>query len=649
MPAPFSLRTCVGFVACLAAISVDAAIVSHPPMRALPTASNRVKADGPAKFVDAAKGNDANDGSEATPWRTLNHAAPKLQPGDTLYLRAGTYYESVAIKALGTADKPITIRTFPNELVILDGGFREFFDTPATAWEPLHSGQADEYRSTKSYPMGGGFGNFGDSLVPLHRYLTIADLRSTNEFYRDGLSDRTDDLQGIYSGPGVRRDPATGRIHVRLSHTQLPGLGENAYRGETDPRKLPLVIAGHDYTLAVEGSKHLRFQDLIFRGASRSAVLVTRDEEDINSDSEAIEFDGCTFYGSGSALRVNHTHGLKIVDCRMHGHSAPWLSRFSNKNRAYAGYLVVVEGRDFEIAHSLFTDHHDFLQCQQMNGLKFHHNLVDNFDDDGIEPGPNTGRGVTLVYQNHLSRILGTFTAHGSKPIAVDTVPGSGVYVFRNLIDLRLGTYKSPPTAADSDPTGAFLNHPSNGILTDHGSPAQPPYYVYHNTCIMPNNAFRNHYAMGWAGCMHGTTRRVFNNIFVQVDGVPGLNFATLPPTEDIETDGNLFWGLKDGPAVKDDYFAKFRSSPQFEASKRRYAPGWGAHDRLADPQFVHFVADVKQPADFRLRKSSAAIDAGIPLPTEWPDVLRDTDRGPPDLGAFPLDAEPFEVAPRGK
>ena len=67
MPAPFSLRACVGFVACLAAISVDAAIVSHPPMRALPTASNRAQADGPAKFVDAAKGNDANDGGEATP------------------------------------------------------------------------------------------------------------------------------------------------------------------------------------------------------------------------------------------------------------------------------------------------------------------------------------------------------------------------------------------------------------------------------------------------------------------------------------------------------------------------------------------------------------------------------------------------------
>ena len=44
-------------------------------------------------------------------------------------------------------------------------------------------------------------------------------------------------------GPGVWYDMKTGRIHARLGHTNLAHLGDQNYRGETDPRKLPLVIA----------------------------------------------------------------------------------------------------------------------------------------------------------------------------------------------------------------------------------------------------------------------------------------------------------------------------------------------------------------------------------------------------------------------
>jgi len=168
-----------------------------------------------------------------------------------------------------------------------------------------------------------------------------------------------------------------------------------------------------------------------------------------------------------------------MTNCALRGHSAPWLSRFTNKNRAHAGYLAVVEGRDFEIDHCEFTDHHDCLQLYGVDGMKFHHNLVDNFDDDGIEPGPKKVRGTSLIYQNVITRCLGTFTAHGM-PTVVAAEPGSGMYVFRNIVDLRRGTYKSPPQAAD--PSGAYLDHPSIGVLTDHGSPTQPPYYVYQNT-----------------------------------------------------------------------------------------------------------------------------------------------------------------------
>jgi hypothetical protein len=620
-----------------AAIAVRASERSHPPMRPLPVATQRAMPEGPAYFVDASRGDDSNEGSQQKPWRTLARAVKGLRPGNTLLLRAGIYFESVVIDAIGTAEKPITIRVFPGELAILDAGLREFQEAPASAWEPVPNGAKDEFQSTRTYRSGGGFGNFADSMIPFHRYMNLTDLRSLNELYHVGLSDRQDDPVGIYCGPGTRRDPETGRIHIRLSHTLLAGLGKDAYRGETDPRKLPLVISGHEYALRIEGARHLRIQDLVVRGAERSAVLITRDQEDIDHDAEDIELDGVTLYGSGAALRISHTKRLRIVNSNLRGHSAPWHSRFTVKNRAGSGYLIFAEGRDFEIAHCELTDHHDCITFHGLDGLKFHHNLVDNFNDDGIEPGPKKARGTTLVYQNLITRTLNPFTAHGNKPIPIDAEPGSGMYVFRNVVDLRQGTYKGPPT--EPDPSGKFLNEPTQLVCHDHGSPVHAIYYVYHNTFLLHQKAFRDYYGFSWGSQSRLTTRRVFNNIFVQDEGLPGLNFGGLKADDDFRADANLLWGFKDGPTQTADYFAKFRKSPLFEASQKQYPPGWGANDRLADPQFTSLSVN-----DFRLSSGSPAVDAGVDIPTEWPDTLRDLDKGRPDLGAFPIGAEKLRV-----
>lgn len=605
-------------------------------MRPLPVASKRPMEKGPAYYVDPVRGADQNAGTDKTPWKTIARAIKELKPGDTLYLRGGTYFESVTVAILGTVEKPITIRSFPGELAILDAGLREFLEEPQNAWEPMPGGAKDEFRSTRTYRFGGGFGNFADSMVPFHRYMNFADLRSSNEFYHKGLSDRQDDPIGIYCGPGTRRDPETGRIHVRLSHTLLPGLGKAAYRGETDPRKLPLVISGHEYALRIEGARHLRIQDLVVRGAERAAVLITRDQEDIDQDAEDIELDGVTLYGSGAALRVSHTQRLRIVNSNLRGHSAPWHSRFTVKNRAGSGYLIFAEGRDFEIAHCELTDHHDCITFHGLDGLKFHHNLVDNFNDDGIEPGPKKARGTTLIYQNLITRTLNPFTAHANKPMPVEAEPGSGVFVFRNVVDLRQGTYKGPPT--EPDPSGSFLNEPTQLICHDHGSPIHAVYYVYHNTFLLHQKAFRDYYGFSWGSHTRGTTRRVFNNIFVQAEGMPGLNFTGASPNDDFQADANLLWDVKDGPSQSADFFTKFRKSPLFAASQKQYPPGWGANDLVGDPKFVSLEND------FRLQPGSQAIDAGIAIPSEWPDPLRDNDVGKPDLGAFPFEAQPLQV-----
>jgi hypothetical protein len=619
---------------------------SHPPQRLLPKPSNRPLADGPHFYIDPIRGDDRNEGTQQKPWKTINHAVKqrqggRLKAGDTLVLRKGTFYEGVTVTVRGTAEKPITIRAYPGELAIIDGGLREFYEQPAEAWEPVPDSES-EFRSVKSYDYGGGFGNFGDSMVPLFRYLTFADLRSSNEFMRPGLSNRNDDPTGIYAGPGLRRDLQTGRIHVRLAHTQLPGLGANAYRGETDPRKLPLVIAGHDSTLRIEGARHVRFQDLVIRGAERAAVLIAEDKEAITEDAEDLEFDGVTFYGSDAALRTRRTSRLKLLDCAFRGHKAPWHSRFHLKNRAAAGYLVSAAGRDFELAHCELTDHHDAFQFYFVDGLRFHHNLVENFDDDGLEPGPKKERGQAFIYQNYVSHCNNPFTAHGHRQPGdppISAMPGSGNYVFRNVIDLRKGSYKAPPS--EPDPSGAFLHHHSGWLAHEHGNPTLPVYYIYHNTFFLPGKPEGNFYAHTWSSHIAGTTRRVFNNIFVQLEGLPGLNVRGLTSDHDFQADANLYWSVKEGPNQSENYFANLHESDLFAASTKQYPPGWGSSDLFADPQFVLEAAN-QDRFDARLKRGSPAIDAGVILPATWPDPLREQEEGKPDLGALPLGVERF-------
>jgi hypothetical protein len=624
----------IGLLASVPSPGAAPSYLSHPPMRPLPLPSHTPREAGPAFFVDPVKGDDSFDGAQASPWKTIARALKQLKAGDTLYLRGGIYYESVMVALVGTAEQPITLRGYPKELAVLDAGIRVFNEDPAHAWEPVANGADGEFRSTISYRTCGGIGNFADSMVPLQRYMTISDLRSTNELFSPKLGNRADDPTDIYAGPGVRRDPETGHIHIRLVHTKLAGLGDLHYRGETDPRKLPLVIAGHDYALRIDSAKHLRIRDLVIRGAQRATVTI--------SNSENIELSGLTIYSGQSALRTSSTRGLRLLDSSLRGFGAPWHSRFHHKDRSGAGYLVAAVGDGFEFAHCEFTDHHDFLQCAGVDNLRFHHNLVDNFNDDGIEPGPKREHGKMLIYQNYITRCLSPFTLHGKKPNPVTGEPGSGVYIYRNVVDLRRGTYSGPPS--QPDPSGAFLSRRTELLAHDHGSPTHPIYYVYHNTFLLQSLAFRGYYAFGWGAHTAGTTRRVFNNIFVQAEGIPGLNFTAISADDDFQADGNLFWGMKDGQAYRGDDLGKFRRSAVFISSKNRYVPGWCAHDLFADPKFQSLAPDGGAALDLRLRPDSPAIDAGVELSPAWPDPMRKTDQGKPDLGAFPLGAEPLQV-----
>ncbi|HEX4492949.1 MAG TPA: DUF1565 domain-containing protein [Acidimicrobiia bacterium] len=611
-------------------------------MRPLPVASTRPAASGTVHYVDAKAGDDKANGNQQHPWKSVAHAIAAVKAGETIYLRAGTYCESATITASGTATAPITIRSAPGEVATIDAGLCEFETAPQSAWEPVTGGATGEYQSTATYSTGITndvergiwiLGNFADSMVPLHGYRYVADLRSDNPYWTVKNSEAG---AGVYLGPGLWFDWSSHRIHVRLAHTTLAS--QPNYTGETDPRKLPLVVGIDRSALVIDHAKHVRIQDIVFRGSATDTVQIAA--------SDAIDLDGVTIYGGAPALRVKSTHGFRLVRSALRGVAAPWSSRASMKYRGGAQYLFVAgnkapQSEDWEIAYDELTDSHDGIIVDSIKKLRLHHDRIDNFNDDGIYlalPPRDSVPEDVQIYENYISRVY-TVIAHAQHKTTSNTV-GPGVYVFRNVFDLREPTYNWIAKDADLDASGNKAGMLASRMCGDHGSPTWEPLFVYHNTIVTAENAFRNYYGAMLVMGTKGTKRRLFDNIFLQVSGKPGLSFANA--TDDLQVDGNLLWSLTANAGI--DYFKQFRKSKVFEASKQVYAPGFGAHDVYGDPKLASVIAGV--PLDARLGGGSPAIDAGQPVPKDWPDVLATSDTGAPDIGALPNGTAMFAVGP---
>lgn len=79
---------------------------------------------GPAQSKDIfVSPSGTGSGSQTAPYGSIQSAVNAAVAGDTIFLRAGTYKPTtnIQITKSGTRTSPITLRSYPNEKVILDG------------------------------------------------------------------------------------------------------------------------------------------------------------------------------------------------------------------------------------------------------------------------------------------------------------------------------------------------------------------------------------------------------------------------------------------------------------------------------------------------------------------------------------------------
>jgi len=100
-------------------------IAPATPAPAAPAPTPAPQATAGRAFFMAPGGNDAAAGTLEAPWRTVASASQHLRPGDTLWVRGGTYIGQYgynwAESASGTAAAPIRIAAYNGEQPVFEG------------------------------------------------------------------------------------------------------------------------------------------------------------------------------------------------------------------------------------------------------------------------------------------------------------------------------------------------------------------------------------------------------------------------------------------------------------------------------------------------------------------------------------------------
>lgn len=100
-------------------------------------------------FVSPAGDDSAGNGSLASPWKTIQKAAGIATSGDTIYVREGTYRETVTPAHDGASGSPIVFRPYQDETVVISGCdvLTGWTETGDGVWEAPMNWSLAEYRN----------------------------------------------------------------------------------------------------------------------------------------------------------------------------------------------------------------------------------------------------------------------------------------------------------------------------------------------------------------------------------------------------------------------------------------------------------------------------------------------------------------------
>jgi hypothetical protein len=554
-------------------------------------------ASGNIYYVDPKNGDDSSDGSLSNPWRTVTNSIPKLKPGNTLYLRGGTYLESnIKMNSHGTESEPIVIKNYPGDVPVIDGGYRAFRDVLNSDWE-VYDSIKDIYRSVNTYSKAGivhgyfGSDNGNFHLVPYERY---SDLSSDNQDYTD--------LGDLYVGPGVFWNSSDKRIYVRLTPSKQAIFMGYTIPANTDPRQIRMYVFSRGAVIRFENeASYINIEGLDIRYQNNALEFSSGSHHIFIKDSNLLG-------GRTHVLIRDGVNNLTFDNVTIDDSIPPWLAWTDVKrgqkpahSLQQAGIGIKPDAHDIEIKNSEFNNIFDAIDAsKKVYNVRIHHNRFTGIRDDVLQLG-SASYNVEVGY-NKMIYVSKGVSRNGS---GSSLQPGTK-YIHHNIIDTSQAMLYGR-----NDPNGLLpnkLHGPSGdgmawsrpfGSHRSHGYGNGDPWKIYNNTIICGkdlNNKGAGHtYRIEAFYPNH--PQEVYNNIFVQLMDHWLSREARVSDGSQM-FDGNIYFRRVINPTKsifiswkssdnKLDFMNldEFKYSHFFRETMNHYYPGWENSSIETDPQ----------------------------------------------------------------
>ena len=368
-------------------------------------------------FYVSTSGSDDNPGTEALPWQTVQKAASTLTAGQTALIRGGTYNEhDIVFTNSGSDGSPITIKAYPEETPIIDGGY-----TTSAGRHPIFMIDGQSYITLDGLTLTrGALSNIFLAYNSPTTHITIQNCTITNFVTDDGSA-------GIYINTGgadniliqnnrihdriVDAYPEQGSgiiifgsLSITIQNNEIYNLVEGVFYSLNKPGNMTILVQNnliHDTTKGIAWTMH----DATIKNnvVYRSAVAMTVAE--ISGDCSTVNSDGNQVLHN---TFVDDEVGIVLKTAECPGATNTILKDnlvFNFTNAEYRGVAIYPYGATSDTSSTTF-DHNLIYSSSFSSPIR----VLDSYYTTDTVPNSVTGSGNVQSAPNFQDYTRGDFT-----------------------------------------------------------------------------------------------------------------------------------------------------------------------------------------------------------------------------------------------
>jgi hypothetical protein len=299
------------------------------------------QADAANYYISTTGSDTTGNGSVSNPYRTIQKGADRAQHGDNVYVRGGTYRETVTVQHSGQSGSPITFQPYQNEQVTVTG-----LDAVNSVWSP-YSGSI--YSTTVA--SGGASQLFVGGQM-------MTEARFPNAGYNNPFHAATNTYTGVSFSPSTPIPPNPGTLATITDSA----LGAPANGGTWNGAKVAVTTGAYQWSVLAR---------TIQSSTSTTVTYATGEEED---GSDFYPVAGNHYYIGGTLAALNASKEWHYDS----SHSTLYLQAPGNVNPS----TLTVEARKRQVGFDLGSRSYVTVQGFSLKAATINvagdHNTIDN-------------------------------------------------------------------------------------------------------------------------------------------------------------------------------------------------------------------------------------------------------------------------------